>query len=43
VLLRPLLSSVAMSPPLVCESADIELIARGLAEGLDRLGAALGA
>jgi adenosylmethionine-8-amino-7-oxononanoate aminotransferase len=41
VLLRPLLRSVAMSPPLVCESADIELIAHGLAEGLDRLTTAL--
>jgi adenosylmethionine-8-amino-7-oxononanoate aminotransferase len=37
VLLRPLLTSVAMSPPLVCEPADVELIGAAIATALDRL------
>jgi putrescine aminotransferase len=38
VLLRPLLRSVATSPPLVCDTEEIELIGRGIADALDRLG-----
>ena len=37
VLLRPLPSSVAMSPPLVCEPAEVEVIGRSIATALWRL------
>jgi putrescine aminotransferase len=41
VLLRPLLRSVALSPPLICDRNTVELIARGLIDGLEQLEAAL--
>jgi adenosylmethionine-8-amino-7-oxononanoate aminotransferase len=40
VLLRPLLGAVAVSPPLIAEPEHLELLAQGIAAGLDRLGEA---
>jgi adenosylmethionine-8-amino-7-oxononanoate aminotransferase len=38
VLIRPLMSGVAVSPPLVCEQEHIDLLAEGIRAGLDRIG-----
>jgi putrescine---pyruvate transaminase len=40
VLIRPLLSGVAMSPPLTCDHEHIQLLADAIRTGLDRLGSA---
>jgi adenosylmethionine-8-amino-7-oxononanoate aminotransferase len=40
VLIRPLTSGLAVSPPLICEQGHIELIAQAIRAGLDRLGEA---
>ena len=40
VLVRPLGSGIAVSPPLICGRDEIALLADGIAEALDRIGAA---
>ena len=38
VLVRPLMGAVACSPPLICEQAEIDVLADGFRAGLDALG-----
>jgi putrescine aminotransferase len=37
VLVRPLLGGIAVSPPLICDQSHLDLLAEGVAAGLDRV------
>ena len=39
VLVRPLATGVAVSPPLVCDRAEIALLAEGIEQALEQVGA----